>query len=395
MKVLQINSFCGYGSTGRIATDIYHELSKQGHECLIAYGRGTAPEGINSYRIGTKFDNYLHVAKTRIFDEQGFASKQATKQLIKQIKEYQPDVIHLHNLHGYYLHIGILFTYLATLDIPIKWTLHDCWAFTGHCSHFDHVGCNKWQTECEKCPQKKEYPKSLIMDNSKENYARKKQLFTSIKNLTLITPSKWLENKVKQSYFSIYQVKTIHNGIDLSIFRPTTSDFREQNGLKNKKIILGVASVWETRKGFDDFIELAKKLDDSFQVVLVGVSKKQLQILPKNIFAIERTNNIQELASIYNTADIFVNPTYEEVLGLTNLEAIACETPTITYDSGGSPECITSNTGRITKAKNTDSIIQEIKMLLLPEVHFDNAYLVEKFEKQTQVAKYIEAYKEV
>ena len=189
MKVLQINSVCGVGSTGRIATDLYKVLEEQGHECVIAYGRGTAPEGIKTIKIGTDFDNYMHVAKTRIFDKHGFGSTKATKEFIEKVKAYDPDVIHLHNIHGYYINIEILFNYLKEANKKVIWTLHDCWAFTGHCSHFDYIGCDKWKDECEKCPQKKEYPSSILKDNSNWNYEKKKQIFTSVNNMTIVTPS--------------------------------------------------------------------------------------------------------------------------------------------------------------------------------------------------------------
>mgnify|MGYP004526499615 CR=1 FL=1 len=359
MKVLQINSVCGVGSTGRIATDLYKALEEKGHECVIAYGRGTAPEGIKTIKIGTNFDNYMHVAKTRVFDKHGFGSIKATKDFIKRVEEYNPDVIHLHNIHGYYINIEILFDYLKKANKKVVWTLHDCWAFTGHCAYFDYVGCNKWKEGCKECPQKKEYPNSLLMDSSEWSFNKKKDIFTGVTDLTIVTPSKWLAGLVKQSYLSEYKVEVINNGIDLDIFKPTKSDFRERYGLENKFIILGVASVWDRRKGLQYLVNLAEKIDDDYKVIIVGVSEKQKKSLPKNIIGITRTNNIRELVEIYSAADVFVNPTLEDNFPTTNLEAIACGTDIITFDTGGSSESAIYY-GYVTNDKSVDDIIKAI-----------------------------------
>ena len=359
MKVLQINSVCGVGSTGRIATDLYKALEEKGHECVIAYGRGTAPEGIKTIKIGTNFDNYMHVAKTRVFDKHGFGSTKATKEFIKKVEELNPDVIHLHNIHGYYINIEILFDYLKRANKKVIWTLHDCWAFTGHCAYFDYVGCNKWKEGCKECPQKKEYPNSLLMDSSEWSFNKKKDIFTGVADLTIVTPSKWLAGLVKQSYLSEYKVEVINNGIDLDIFKPTKSDFRERYGLENKFIILGVANVWDRRKGLQYLIDLAEKIDDNYKVIIVGVSEKQKKSLPKNIIGITRTNNIRELVEIYSAADVFVNPTLEDNFPTTNLEAIACGTDIITFDTGGSSESAIYY-GYVTNDKSVDDIIKAI-----------------------------------
>lgn len=340
MKILQINSVCGIGSTGRIATDLYKFLEEKGHGCKIGYGRKAAPQGIDSIKIGSKLDNYMEVLKTRIFDIHSFGCIKSTKKFIKEVKEYDPDIIHLHNIHGYYLNIEILFKYLKEAKKPIIWTLHDCWAFTGHCAYFDFVECEKWKTGCEKCPQKSAYPTSKFIDNSKSNYKKKKEIFTSIENITIVTPSKWLANLVKESFLGKYDIKVINNGIDLSKFKKTKSNFREKYNLEDKFIILGVASVWDERKGLRYFVELNKLLNDEYKIVLVGVDENQQSQLTDNIISITRTNNVEELAQIYTAADVFVNPTLEDNYPTTNLEAIACETNIITFDTGGSPEII-------------------------------------------------------
>lgn len=342
MKIVQINSVCGIRSTGRICTDIAEALGQDGHECKIAYGRETVPEKYEKYavRVGSDFGVKVHAGLSRIFDRSGFYSKKATKKFVKWIKEYDPDIIHLHNLHGYYINIKILFDYLKKANKPVIWTLHDCWPFTGHCSYFDYIGCNKWQTLCRRCPQKKKYPASLIFDNSEKNYKIKSKIFNGISNLTIVTPSEWLAQLLKQSFFKDYPVKVINNGIDLTVFKPTPSDFKEKNNLLDKKIILGVASVWDARKGLNDFVELSKLLDDAYKIVLVGISETQKRNLPTNILTISRTNSISELAEIYSASYVLFNPTYEDNYPTVNLEAQACGTPVITYNSGGSAESV-------------------------------------------------------
>mgnify|MGYP001326969899 CR=1 FL=1 len=393
MKVLQINSVCGVGSTGRIATDLYKVIEEAGHECVIAYGRGTAPDGIKTIKIGTNFDNYMHVAKTRIFDKHGFGSTKATKEFIKKVEEYNPDVIHLHNIHGYYINIEILFDYLKRANKKVVWTLHDCWTFTGHCAYFDYVGCNKWKRCCKECPQKKEYPNSLLMDSSEWNFSKKKEVFTGIKDLTIVTPSKWLAGLVKESYLSEYKVEVINNGIDLEVFKPTESNFRERYGLEDKFIVLGVASVWDRRKGLNYLVELSEKLDDSYKVIVVGVNEKQKNKLPKNMIGITRTNNVKELVEIYSAADVFVNPTLEDNFPTTNLEALACGTSIITFDTGGSIEPIDKVTGIIVRENRIQELYESIIEVRRNDLNED--YIINKskfYDKGKRYAEYLRVY---
>lgn len=341
MKYLFINSVAGLSSTGRIVTEKCRELMQQGHECLIAYGRLKVNcDDIPTVAIGSSLEVKLHAMQTRIFDNHGFGSWFATKVFLEKVKKYNPDVIWLHNIHGYYIHVGVLFDYLRTSGKKIYWTLHDCWTFTGHCSYFDFVGCDRWKSSCHDCPQKKEYPTSLVFDNSRINYAKKRALFTGIPDLHIIVPSKWLADLVKESFLGEYPVEVVYNTINTDIFKPTPSDFREKYGLEKKKIILGVASVWEARKGLEDFVRLAKMLDDHFCIILVGLTENQADRMPSNIIAIPRTNSPKELAEIYTAADVFVNLTYEDNYPTVNLEAEACGTPVISYDTGGCGETL-------------------------------------------------------
>ena len=363
MKVLQINTVCGVGSVGRIVRQIHEALREKGHESYIAYGR--KPLGCDgAIRIGEDLDVYFHVFLTRVFDLHGFGSKKATKKFLKIVEEINPDIIHLHNIHGYYLNIEVLFDFLKSFDKPVVWTLHDCWAFTGHCSHFTYAKCERWKTGCYSCPEKKSYPRSVIFDNSKSNYARKKKAFTGAKNMTLVTPSQWLAGLVKESFLRDYPVQVIPNGIDTEVFKPTPSDFKKRYGLDGKFLILGVANVWEKRKGFDYFLDLSKYLSDDEIIVLVGLSDERIKNLPNNIIGIKRTNSAKELAEIYTAADVSFNPTLEDNYPTVNLEAQACGTYVITFDSGGAKETIISKeSGIAIKPCNAEDIMNLIRVL--------------------------------
>lgn len=361
MKVLFINSVCGIGSTGKICARLAEEFEAKGHEVKIAYGRDEyVPAEYRRFavQIGTKTDVMLHGLQTRFFDTHGFGSKAATKAFLDWADQFDPDLVWLHNIHGYYIHVGLLFEWIKSRpQMQVKWTLHDCWAFTGHCSHFMAVGCEAWKEQCKHCSQKKEYPGSMLLDNSKQNYLRKKAAFTGVPNLSIIVPSKWLAGLVGQSFLKEYPVEVQYNTIDKNVFKPTPGNFRECNGLDGKFIILGVANVWTARKGLNDFLQLAQRLDDRYAIVLVGVSEAQMEELPANILGIERTHNAQELAEIYSAADVFLNPTYEDNYPTVNLEAEACGTPVITYDTGGCRETIVSPASKVIPCGDLDAVI--------------------------------------
>ena len=341
MKYLFLNSVAGVGSTGRIAAEKCRELMAQGHQCVLAYGREKANcDDIPTIQIGSALDYQIHGVMNRIFDNHGFGSKAATRRFLRQVREYDPDVIWLHNIHGYYLHIGLLFDYLRTCGKKIVWTLHDCWAFTGHCAYFDFVGCEKWKTGCHGCPQKGSYPASLLLDNSRRNHEIKKRLFTGIPNLHLITPSQWLADLVKESCLREYPVQVVYNTINTEIFKPSPGDFRRRHQLEDTILLLGVAGVWDARKGLRDFVRMCGSLEDNTRIVLVGLSPEQAKGLPPQILALPRTNSAGELAEIYTAADVFVNPTYEDNYPTVNLEARSCGTPVVCYDTGGSRETL-------------------------------------------------------
>lgn len=341
MKIFQINTVYNTGSTGRIVEQIKEAIETGGDECMIAYGRGTCVNDKNTYRITPQWDIYAHALLTRITDKTGFFSTKFTRKLCKKIVEFDPDIIHLHNLHGYYLNVEVLFEFLKSYNKPVMWTLHDCWPFTGHCAYFTWVKCNQWKTHCCKCVQKNRYPASKWLDNSQENYDRKQAAFLGVSDMTIITPSYWLKSLVKESFLKVYPVKVIQNGVNLKQFYPMKSDFRVKYNIENKFLILGVSNAWaDARKGYADFVKLYQKLNDECCIVLVGMTERELSALPQGLIGIKKTNSINELAEIYSSADLFLNLTYEDNYPSVNLEALACGTPVLTYDSGGSSESV-------------------------------------------------------
>lgn len=339
MKILLLNSVCGIRSTGRICTDLAQELEAQGHEVRIAYGRENVPETYRkiAVRIGSDTLVRINGVKARLLDNEGLNAAWETKAFIRWVKRYDPDVIHLHNIHGYYLNYQILFEYLRTCGKRIIWTLHDCWAFTGHTAYCDAIGCEKWKTGCGPCPQIREYPKAYS-DRSRRNWEDKKRAFTGIPHLTIVTPSNWMAGLVKASFLKEYPVRVIHNGIDTTQFRPLPNDFKRRYGMEGRKMLLGVATAWDENKGFSDYLRLADRLGDEYSVVLVGVTPEQKEKLPPNVLGICRTDSVKELACIYSAADVLLNLSRTENYPTVILEAASCGTPCVSYDVGGSGE---------------------------------------------------------
>lgn len=389
-KLFQINVVSNILSTGRICEDIARVAQKHGWQTYIAYGRWAKRGAQESKRVGSYFDTFEHYVEHRLFDNEGLASRRATRNLIKWMKEVKPDIIQLHNIHDHYLNYPILFKYLATLDTPVVWTQHDCWAFTGGCAYFEMYNCWKWKTKCDKCPERR----AIFCDKSRCQYELKKKLISQVKNLTFIPVSDWLGGLIKQSFHSYRKIITIHNGIDVDRFKPT-----DKTLTSNKYKILGVAAVWDKRKGLDDFITLRNILPSTCEITLVGLSGKQVGALPVGINGITRTANIEELVQLYSDADVFVNPTYSDNFPTTNLEALACGTPVITYRTGGSPEAVTPGTGWIVEQGDVEGIVSIVKDLELR----DKSEVVaqrkvcriraeQEFDKDKCYEKYIELY---
>ena len=395
-KLLQIDSCLGILSTGRIAEYIAKIAKSQGWECYIIHGsRFVGKSEQIHYCASSVIDEYKHFIESLLFDRHGLGSRMSTKKVIKYIKEVNPDIIQLHCIHGYYINYKLLFEFISEINIPIVWTFHDCWAFTGHCSHFDSVNCMKWKVQCGNCPIIDKYPRSL-KDNSSKNYSLKKSSFTSVNNMTIVPVSYWLENLTKQSFLNGYPTHVIHNGIDINIFKPTDSNIRQKLGIGlDDAMVLGIASEWGINKGIKEFIKLSR--EDNIKVVMVGVTDKIKRILPNNIVAIGRTNNLKELADIYSAADIFVNPTYNDSFPTVNLESIACGTPVITYRTGGSPEAIDNDTGYVVDQGDYSSLVLMIRKFMnlkFKEHHSEDCRnrALQYFDRNVCYEKYIKLY---
>jgi glycosyltransferase involved in cell wall biosynthesis len=399
--LLQINSVINTGSTGRIAEEIGKLAMANGWKSHIVYGRYGCESASTKIKTGNIFSFYWHVLLTRLFDRHGFGSKYATRALVKKIKRINPDIIHLHNIHGYYIHIKTLFKFLAESKIPVVWTLHDCWTFTGHCSHFSFIGCNKWKTQCAKCPQKQLYPRSIFLDRSCNNFLDKRKWFLSVKELlTLVPVSDWLADLCRQSFLKEIPVKRIHNGVDMALFKPIAADKKRlvlaKYNTQSIFLILGVATKWLDRKGFNDFIALSALLPDDYLIVLVGLSKRQCKNLPSNIMGMTRTDSINELIELYSTADVFVNPTLEDTFPTTNLEALACGTPVVTYRTGGSTESASEDTGVVVEQGNVEGLFHAIQTIQAKgKIYYSNACrerALAFFDKNERFKEYLTLY---
>lgn len=359
MKVAFINSVAGFGSTGRLVSTLSMMDEVDGK---VYYGRKKDSSNAISMRFTGDIGNVTHAVGTYFFDDHGFHNAMETKRMLKNLDEFNPDIVHLHNLHGYYVHVGVLFDYLKRKNKKVIWTLHDCWSFTGHCAHYDGIGCDKWKDKCYDCPITNEYPFSWNKHNVTKNFERKKEVFTSIKdNLTIVTPSYWLEEQVKQSFLKECKVMTIHNGINLNDFKYTESSFRKKYHLEDSFIVLAVASVWDTTKGIEDLKELANSLPENIKLVVVGGTLSSNTTSIENALCIPRTNTIKELCEIYSASDAFINLTKQDTFPTVNIEALACGLPIITYKTGGSPEILTGKTGIVVEKNN----IEKMKEVLI------------------------------
>ena len=398
MNIVEINTV-DFGSTGKIMLQIAECARMRGYEArtysIARRKRGQPPKRHSYY--STYFEYCVHYVLGKLTGGNGLFSVFATQRLIRDLRKTKPDIVHLHNLHGFSINLPILFRYLSTCHAHVVWTLHDCWSFTGHCPHYAMVRCKKWKAGCYECPIFRDYPQSDV-DNSKWMWQLKKKLFTSVQDITFVTPSSWLANQLQHSFFKDYPAKVIHNGIDLTIFHQTPTAFREQHIIQeNKPILLGVAFGWGKRKGLDVFLELDKRFGNAAQIVLVGTDDKIDAQLPPNIISIHRTQNQQELAEIYTVADVFVNPTREEVLGLVNLEALACGTPVITFDTGGSPECIDETCGIVVPCDDVDALEKAIQHVIAEKPFSSEAcrQRAEQFDMRDKFAEYVALYKEL
>ena len=396
MKLLQINGGV-FGSTGNIMFGIAKKAQEAGIETLCvspvtATNKNREPK-YPYIKIGSYNSRRASVMLSRITGYNGCFAYWETKKLLKTISDFAPDVIHLHNLHDSYINLPMLFDYIKKHKIRTFWTLHDCWSFTGHCVHFTISGCDKWKSCCSACPSYKGYPASYL-DNSKKMHRLKKQWFLGVDDMTLITPSKWLNDLVKQSFLKDYPAVVVNNGIDLDVFKPTESDFRKKYGLEDKKIVLGVSFGWGYSKGLDVFIDLANRLPEDYKVVLVGTNDDTDRQLPKSIISIHQTQNQAELAEIYSAADVFANPTREENYPTVNMEALACGTPVVTFKTGGSPEIIDESCGSVVAYNDKDAMLSEVLRVCEDKPYSKDACLkrAENFSFEDKFSKVVEMY---
>lgn len=392
MVIVQINQTYRIGSTGKIMADLNDVITKHGHKGYMVAGYALDDKSDSLYCLNER--NYAlairkNILISRISGKMGYRQEKETKRAIEWIDSKKPDVIHLHNIHGDWINIRLLFAYIKEKKLPVVWTLHDCWAFTGRCSHFELCKCEKWKTGCYDCSNNKVYPITYFFDFSKEMWQDKKNWFSDIENMKIVTPSSWLKQYVDQSFLGNYQTFVIHNGID-------TKSFSRSKDLKTeKKIVLGVASSWTANKGFFDFIKLDSMLNhDEYEIIMVGLNSRQMKKIPKTITGIKRTNSIQDLVNLYSKASVFFNPTYLDNFPTTNLEALSCGTPVVTYRTGGSPESVPLQCGKVLEQGDVLGMLEFIKNKEFD--HFDKKILIdyakEKFDKYNVLNNYLKLY---
>lgn len=392
MKVVQINATCGIGSTGKICVGISQVMTVNHIENYILCS------AVNGYPLAIPCSDgryiRLQALKSKLVGNYGFNSKKSTKKMIRELERIRPDIVHLHNIHGHDCNLKMLFSYFRRKKTKLLWTFHDCWAFTAYCPHFTMVRCDQWKTHCRNCVQRRGF--SWFFDRSCELFDKKKRLFEGL-DMTIVTPSRWLADLVRQSFLKAYPVQVINNGIDLGIFRPTPSQFRKKQGLENKKIVLGVSFGWDERKGLDVFIELSKRLPDDYRIILVGTDEKTDQLLTENVLSIHRTQNQQELAAIYSAADVLVNPTREENFPTVNMESLACGTPVLTFQTGGSPEIIDETCGSVVACDDVDALEKEVIRICTDKPFLREQCLNKacEFDQNDRFKEYLKLYERV
>lgn len=397
--LLIINVALNWGSTGKIVEGIGKLALSNGWEVHVAHGaRYQNPSSLQGIQVTSKAGEWAHYIESFLFDGQGLGSRCATKRFLKKLDEIKPDLVHIHNIHGCFINYPRLFTYLRERNIPVVWTLHDCWSMTGHCTHFMRTDCQKWKTKCHHCPQKKTFPATYLLDRSRRNYILKKGLFTSMPVMHITTVSNWLKGIAEASYLNKYPVAVVPNGIKTEVFTPKASNIKEQYGLQGKKLLLAVAIGLDERKGLYDYINLAEKLSADYQLMLVGLTEEEQKALPKSIIGVKRTNGAKELAAYYSAADTLLSLSYEETFGLTIAEAMACGTPAIVYDNTAQPELITDDTGRVVSTGDVDAVLAAIKEVCSkPKETYTNKCrsFALQYDEALSYQKYLDIYKSI
>lgn len=401
-KVLRITTEVNRSSIGRTTEQLGQLVIQNGGKSYIAYGRRSGISKSQLVKIGNKINVYSHCILTRLFDAHGLGSYFSTRSFINKIRAIQPDLIHLHDIHGYYINYKLLFSFLKCYGKPIVWTQHDCWAYTGHCAHYTQIDCQKWRQECSNCPQKHKYPKSFF-DRSIKNYRDKKKYFTMVNNMTIVTVSEWMKKEVEKSFLKKYPIKRIYNGIDTKLFYPHSIEenqkVRSALNIQNKIMLLAVATAWSDNKGFKDYVELSKLLDDKYIIVLLGLPDYLRKRLPKNVIGLSRTDNIQDLSSIYSAANIVLNLSKEESFGKTTVEGLACGIPGIVYNTTASPELLDSTTGVVVENGDISAVYEAIIEIEKWDKENTSRNCRERalkyFDMQTNFSLYIQLYKEL
>lgn len=391
--IVQINTCYGIGSTGRIMQAIGEEARKDGYEIMSICSRKKESNEL-VYYLQNSIEYRINNILSRLFCMEGMTSRRNTKKLVQYLEQQDIELIHLHNIHGHYLNSKVLFDYIKEKNIPVVWTLHDEWAMTGRCACT--YGCEKWMKGCEVCPNLSTYPKSFS-DKTHKMFGKKKECFTNVKKLTIVTPSRWLAGKVSKSYLSCYRRKVINNGINLEVFKPRNSGIREKYGITSKYVILGIAYSWGKMKGLDVFLDLEKRLSKDYKIILVGTDTELDKKLPNSIISIHRTHSQEELVEIYSAADVFVNPTRQDTFPTTNIEALACGIPVVSFAAGGSPEIFDEKTGIVVEVDDVEGLENAIKRVCTEKLFSTNA-CVERakiFNQDDKFREYVELYNEV
>ena len=394
MKVLQINAVYGKYSTGIIVKDIEDVLIRNDDTPFVAYQSANG-QPVCGYKIGSNLSWKLHALYTRIFGKQAYASTRATKKFLRWVDIIKPDVVHLHNVHSNFINLNMLLDYLSKNDVATVITLHDCWYFTGKCSHYVLSGCDKWQAECGKCPALKKEVKSLFFDQTSKVLKDKTSHLNSISNLTIVGCSKWIANEVKKSLVKPKNIEVVRNGIDTSIFYPHESDIKERIGVKKDSfMMLGFADKW----CYDKNLDTVKSICDTFKddaIVIAGCNEKHKNFLSQfnNVVCLPYVSDRNFMADLFSSADVFVNLTHADTLPTVNMESICSGTPVVTFDACGSPELVDKDSGFVVKKGDTEGVLSAIEKIKTCGFNIDIESKKTKFDKQTCYKKYLEIYK--
>lgn len=395
MRIASIN-ICDNGSTGKIMLDIFSVLDESDEKlAYVSFKYGNSPF---VKRIHSRTGYRIHKLLAMYFGLDEWGSYFSTMKVVHALKKFKPDILHLHNLHNFTINYRLLFRYIKKYNINTVWTLHDCWSFTGGCFYFEYNGCDKWRTGCEKCKFLKSAGMVTNIDATRKLYNIKKETFTGVQNMKIVTPSNWLTNLAKQSFLKEYDIVTINNGINLDNFYPQDNHTFDNIVDRSKKILLGVAMPFDERKGYSDFIKLSEIVDaNEYQIVLVGLSDQQIQSLPNGIVGIKRTDNQKQLAELYSMSYALLNLTYEDNFPTVNIEALSCGAPVICYKTGGATEMLSEDNAIVVDKGDYADIVGKLNSV--SQLKNNSAEWIDKVKKQYSSKRmaldYCNIYKEM